>query len=99
MRHDKRVFILNPPPNGSRWTGRNRAERFVRTGRAVFVGENSVRFVDSDPRNQAATEQADRDAEGYDLASSMGLANLRAIRNLPTVGNPLILLTRKQRRK
>lgn len=65
MRPDK-IRILNPTQHGSCWTGRNRAERYVRTGRAVFVGRTAIRFVESDPRNIAATKKAADAAAGYD---------------------------------
>lgn len=60
------IRILNPTRHGARWTGRNRAERYVRTGRAVFVGLTAIRFIESDPRNIAATKKASAAAAGYD---------------------------------
>jgi hypothetical protein len=65
VRPDK-IRILNPTQHGSCWRGRNRAERYVRTGRAVFVGMTAIRFVESDPRNIAATKKAADAAAGYD---------------------------------
>jgi hypothetical protein len=61
-----RIHILNPTQHASCWTGRNRAERNVRTGRAVFVGLAAIRFVESDPRNVAAAKKAADAAAGYD---------------------------------
>jgi hypothetical protein len=61
-----RIRILNPTQHGSCWTGRNRAERYVRTGRAVFVGLAAIRFVESDSRNIAAAKKVADTAAGYD---------------------------------
>jgi hypothetical protein len=43
---EPRVLIENPPPGGSNSTGLNRARRYVRQGRATFVGtgETVIRF-------------------------------------------------------
>jgi hypothetical protein len=65
VRPDK-IRILNPIRHGACWTGRNRAERYVRTGRAVFVGLAAIQFVDSDLRNIAAAKKAADTAAGYD---------------------------------
>ena len=65
MRPDK-IRILNPTQHGACWTGRNRAERYVRTGRAVFVGLAAIRFVESDLRNVAAAKKAAETVAGYD---------------------------------
>jgi hypothetical protein len=64
VRPDK-IRILNPIRHGARWTGRNRSERYVRTGRAVFVGVAAIRFIETDARNIAAKKAADA-AAGYD---------------------------------
>jgi hypothetical protein len=58
----KKIRIVNPIENGSSLTSRARALQYVRAGRAVFVGQNSVRFLDTHPGNQSAREQA---AAGY----------------------------------
>jgi hypothetical protein len=54
----KKVRITNPIENGSNHTSRKRALQFVEAKRAVFVGDNSIRFIDTDPRNQAAHRRA-----------------------------------------
>jgi hypothetical protein len=61
-----KIRILNPNQHGVCWTGRNRAERYVRTGRAVFVGLAAIRFIASDARNIAAGKKAADAAAGYD---------------------------------
>ncbi|MGO4884237.1 MAG: hypothetical protein ACLP59_25965 [Bryobacteraceae bacterium] len=58
----KKIRIINPVENGSNITSRKRALQFVQAGRAVFVGSNLMRFIDVDPRNQAAALRA---ARGY----------------------------------
>jgi hypothetical protein len=54
----KKVRIINPIENGSNLTSRKRALQYVDAKRAVFVDDNSIRFIESDPRNQAANSRA-----------------------------------------
>jgi hypothetical protein len=54
----KKVRIINPIENGSNLTSRKRALQFVEAKRAVFVDDNSIRFTETDPRNQAAQRRA-----------------------------------------
>ena len=54
----KKVRISNPIENGSNFTSRKRAAQFVEAGRAAFVDENTIRFLETDPRNQAAHRRA-----------------------------------------
>ena len=54
----KKVRITNPVENGSNFTSRKRALQFVEAKRAVFAGDNAIRFIDADPRNQAAQRRA-----------------------------------------
>ncbi len=65
MRPNK-IRILNPIRHGACWTGRNRAERYVRAGRAVFVSLAAIRFIETDARNIAAAKKAADAAAGYD---------------------------------
>jgi len=97
MRPTEKIRIVNPIQQGSCWTGRNRAERYVRIGRAVFVGPNSIRFIDSDLRNASALKRAASAADKYDRVARTGVASLSAIKNLPVVGKPLVLLTDTRR--
>jgi hypothetical protein len=64
----KKIRIVNPVENGSNITSRKRALQFVHAGRAVFVGNNLMRFIDTDPRNQAAARRA---ARGYEEVDRM----------------------------
>jgi hypothetical protein len=53
-----KIRIENPLPGSSPWTSRNRAACYVRDRRAVYVGEDAIRFVVCDPRNEAAARNA-----------------------------------------
>jgi hypothetical protein len=98
MRPDKaKVRIANPIQAGSPFTGRNRAERYVRVGRAVWVTPNMIRFVDGDQRNLDAIGRASAAAAKYDRVANAGLANLTAVRNLPVAGNPLKVFIKTRR--
>lgn len=73
----KRVRIINPVENGSNITSRKRALQFVQSGRAVFVGSNLLRFIEADPRNQAAVRRAARGYEEVDrMMSKTEIANI-----------------------
>jgi hypothetical protein len=74
----KKVSIINPVENGSNITSRKRALQFVQSGRAVFVGSNLLRFLEADPRNQAAVRRA---AHGYESVRRM--MNKTEIANIP----------------
>ena len=77
-----KVKIINPTENGSLFTSRKRALQFVKIGRAIFVAENQIRFVETDPRNQAAAARA---AMGYVQIERM--LTKRELQNIPFV-NP-----------
>lgn len=74
----KKVTIINPVENGSNITSRKRALQFVQSGRAVFVGSNLLRFLDADPRNQAAVRRATHEYE-----SVRRMMNKTEIANIP----------------
>jgi|SRR5579862_1386633 len=75
-----KVRIINPVENGSNITSRKRALQFVNAGRAVFVGTNLMRFIEADPRNQAAVRRA---AQGYESVRRMMTKS--EIANIPLV--------------
>ena len=80
-----KIRILTPTRHGSCWTGRKRAERYVRTGRAVFIGLAAIRLVESDARNLAAVKKAAESAAGYDdIRRTLTVAELA---NIPLI-NP-----------
>ena len=68
MKISKKVKIINPIENGSAITSRKRAVQFVQAGRAVFLGDKFIRFVETDTRNQAAKGRA---ASGYQAVDRM----------------------------
>jgi hypothetical protein len=76
----KKVGILNPIENGSDVTSRKRAMQFVEAQRAVFIDENFIRFIESDPRNQAASMRA---AVGYNSVNRM--SSRGEVANIPIV--------------
>jgi hypothetical protein len=60
------------------FTSRKRALQFAKTGRAVFVAGNLPRFIEADPRNQAAVQGA---ASGYNSVER--LLSKAEIENIP----------------
>ena len=76
----RKVKIVNPVENGAAVTSRKRALQFIQAGRAVFVGQNQIRFVESDPRNQAAAERATRGYAAVDRKMTE-----TELRNIPLV--------------
>jgi len=76
----KKVRIVNPIENGSNITSRKRAMQFVKEKRAVFLDENSIRFIDADPRNQAANRRAAAEYNAVNRAMSK-----HEIGNIPIV--------------
>ena len=90
-----KVKITNPIENGSSLTSRKRAQQFVDARRAVFVDANSIRFVDNDPRNQAANQRA---AAEYNAVNRM--MTKKEIASIPFVrpGKALVeVLTKRSR--
>jgi hypothetical protein len=71
----KDVRIVNPASDCP-FTSRNRARRFVKSGRAVWVGagESSIRVLSADHRHHAAKCSVDATARCYDSAAYDGLA-------------------------
>ncbi len=81
----KQVRILNPVSD-CKFTSRNRAGRFVKKGRAVWIEPGvSIRFVEADRQHRAAQRAVDKTRCGYDRAAYSGMAQLRALVNLPMV--------------
>ena len=76
----KKVKIVNPVENGAAVTSRKRALQFVQSGRAVFVGQNQLRFIETDPRNRAAAERATRGYAAVDRKMTE-----TELRNIPLV--------------
>ena len=77
-----KIKIVNPIENGSRFTSRKRALQFVQAGRAIFVAETQIRFLENEPRNRAAATRA---ATLYVLNNRM--LTKKELRNIPVI-NP-----------
>lgn len=77
----KKVKITNPIENGSNFTSRKRALQFVEAKRAVFAGDNAIRFIETDPRNQAARRRAAVEYNAVDRTMTRKeLANIPLVR-------------------
>ena len=61
---DLQVLILNPLPGQSNFTSIRRAQRYALKGRAVFVGDASIRFIDDEHRAAWASSLVTK--AGYD---------------------------------
>jgi hypothetical protein len=81
------VKVVNSVWNGSGDIKRKTAKDYVDEGRAVFLGENQLRLIESHPKNRVASSRA---AAGYEriqrTMTRSELAHLPAVR-------PEILLT------
>jgi hypothetical protein len=93
--HNKRAVRILNPASGSGWTSRRRAREYVRQGRARERPDGSIEFIGSDPQRMAVRLSAEND---YDRAARSGLADIKAIRNVPVVGPVERLLTERSRR-
>ena len=77
----KKVRITNPIENGSNLTSRKRAMQFVEAKRTVFVDDNSIRFIETDPRNRAAHRRAAAEYNAVNRTMTrMELANIPLVR-------------------
>jgi hypothetical protein len=77
------VTILNPVNGGGTITSRKRAIYFTRAKRAVWFGNNAIRFIDGDPRNQAAATRAAATVAPYDQSERLMLEE--DLRNIPVI--------------
>lgn len=67
MSRNLKVKIANPVRPGGNLTSAARAGRFVRQGRAVYIDEHTIQFVEQDRRHQNAATVAAHDAWGREL--------------------------------
>ena len=78
-----RIKIENPVVGTTATCGLERAERYVRTGRAVWRTPGTIRFVESDKRHRAAFEAAYMTGRNYD--SDYRVRSAREIANIPVI--------------
>lgn len=81
------VKVVNPAWNGSGYIKRKTANFYVAEGRAIFVGEDQLRLIESHPKNRAASWRA---AAGYERVHRM--MTLEELAHLPVV-RPELLIT------
>jgi hypothetical protein len=91
-KHSPRTIRITNPVSGSGYTNRNRAKRFVASGRARWVGPSTIEFVLGDPRHQAAKHSARTTEIGYDRVDRV--LNTREMANVPIIA-PWKLLIRR----
>jgi len=69
------VRVVNSPWNGSGFIKRKKADRYVKDGRAVFVGTDQLRLIESHQKNLAAATRA---GAGYEaIERTMTLEELK----------------------
>ena len=83
------VKVVNPAWNGSGYIRRKTANFYVAEGRAVFVGEDQLRLIESHPKNRAASWRA---AAGYERVDRM--MTLEELAHLPVVRPGLLIRVR-----
>ncbi len=87
------IRIVNPI-SGVGFTNRNRANRFVHSGRARWVDANTIEFLPANYRHVAAAQrEVDR---GYDGVTRM--LTKREMANIPVVAPWKALIERSRRR-
>lgn len=63
--------------------GLERAERYVRTGRAVWRTPGTIRFTESDKRHRAAFDAAYMTAKNYD--DDNRVRSVQEVANIPVI--------------
>jgi hypothetical protein len=87
------IKILNPLRGGAPFVGYQHARRYIRQGRAEWVGSRQIRFVDQDHRHQSAARLLrTQTACGYD---GRGMLLLCEIKRLPCVNAEQLLVGKK----
>lgn len=92
----KQAVRITNPTAGCGWTSLRNALRYIQRGLARWTKDGAIEFVASDPR--VMTVRVSYETE-YDRAAHAGLADMDAIRNVPVVGRPELLLTERSRRR
>src|SRR5262249_18802107 len=82
----RKVIRITNPGEGVGFTSRQRAKRYVSNGSAEWVQYGiSIRLVRSSHQVQSGQRSIDRTRDGYERASSTGMATLSELANLPMV--------------
>jgi hypothetical protein len=83
-------------PVGKPFTNRNRASRFVKSGRARWVDANTIEFVRTDRRHVAVAASQRRVSEiGYDQVKRT--LSLEEMANIPIIAPWKLLIERSRR--
>jgi hypothetical protein len=75
------VLIVNPLPGQSNFTSIRRAQRYAIKGRAVFVGDSAIKFIDDEHRAAWASSLVTK--AGYDGVERS--LTLNEVAHLPVV--------------
>jgi hypothetical protein len=87
----KVIRIVNPASDCC-FTSKNRANRFVKSGRAEWMEPGlSIRFLEADHRHRSVRRSVEGTALSYDLAACTGMARLGDLANTPVVPAALLL--------
>jgi hypothetical protein len=79
----KQVKIENPIVGTTATCGLDRAERYVRTGRAVWRTPTTIRFTDRDSRYRAVFEAAYMTGQNYD--ADHRVRSIKEMANIPII--------------
>lgn len=89
---NKCVVRIENPVSGCGFTSKNRANHFVRQGRAEWVEMGvSIRFIERNHRHASAQKTVDATRYWYERAANTGMAQLHELANLPMVAPALLL--------
>ncbi len=94
MSQTRGVRILNG--HGGSWTSRPRALTLVKSGRARYVDEHTIEFIETDRRHIAVGRGLE--AARRKVFIDGGMATLAAIAGLPVI-HPIELITLRTKRK
>lgn len=92
------VSVVNAEGAVTGRLSRKEAKRYVKRGRARWV-DDSLTFIHDagDYRELSVQRSVSQVGWGYQQASRIGIATLDAIRHVPVVGRPDLLLTERRR--
>jgi hypothetical protein len=88
----RKPIRIENPVSGCGFTSKNRANRFVKQGRAEWVEPGaSIRFIQSDHRHHSAHNSVEQTRFWYERAAHTGMATLAELANLPMIAPGLLL--------